>query len=224
MAREARKRSTQASRQLSHGRSPLPGWVWGLLGLSVGLFVALLVYLQHPAPNGAAAVSSLLRPHASDTAGVGGQSTGHTPAANNELTHPRFEFYKLLPDQEVGVPAPEQNIEPTPAKHPSTGSSTNAEHPRPQQTTATTPRNTQGTSAGYLLQAGSFRHLDEADQLKAKLALLGVEASIQNVELARGETWHRVRVGPFSDRQHLSEIRERLQENKIHTIVLKHGG
>lgn len=203
--------------------------MWGLLGLSAGLFIALLVYLQHQAPSSTAAVSNLLRPHASEA--VGGQATAHAPAPNNEPAHPRFEFYKLLPDQEVQVPAPEPNTEPLPAKRPTTAdNSANAEHPRPQQTTEMTmppqaaPQNTQEPSVGYLLQVGSFRRLNEADQLKAKLALLGVEASIQNVELARGETWHRVRIGPFNDRQHLSEIRKRLQENEIHTIVLKRGG
>lgn len=81
-----------------------------------------------------------------------------------------------------------------------------------------------GSSSGYLLQVGSFRHFSDADQLKANLALLGIEASIQSVELADGETWHRVRIGPFSDRQHLDEIRKQLQVNNIHTIVLKRGG
>lgn len=227
MGRETKKRSNQASRHTSYGRSLLPGWVWGLSGLSVGLFVALLVHLQQPAPNSTAAVASLFQSHGSDTGDTAGQSTDNTLTPNDELAQPRFEFYKLLPDQKVEVSAPEPYIEPLTAKRPTASSWANAEHPHPQpQAIKTTSQNANAkeANAGYLLQAGSFRNLNDADQLKANLALLGIEASIQNVELARGETWHRVRIGPFSDRQQLGEIRKRLQVNNIHAIVLKHGG
>lgn len=224
VAREAKKRSSQASRHSSRGGSSLPGWVWGLLGLGAGLFIALLVYLQHSAPNNTAAIADLFRSHESDTAS---RPTGHRPMPNDEPAHPRFEFYKLLPDQEVEVPAPEPSTAPSPAKSsPAANNRDGAERPRQQPPAIEMMplRSARVANGNYLLQAGSFRNVNEADQLKANLALLGIEASVQNVELATGETWHRVRIGPFSDRRHLTEIRKRLQANNIHAIVLKRGG
>ena len=66
----------------------------------------------------------------------------------------------------------------------------------------------------------SQRHAD-ADRLKAQLALLGLEASIQTVEIRGGQTWHRVRVGPFTDRNEIATVRERLQANGIEAVLLK---
>ncbi|EAR22577.1 SPOR domain-containing protein [Nitrococcus mobilis] len=223
MARETSKRARQASRPSALGRSSLPNWIWGLAGLSIGLFVALLVQLHHSAPNNTEAVTSLFQPQESDIDSSIGPTTGRT-SIPNEPIQPRFEFYKLLPDQEVEVPAPEPNLAIPMAKPPTAaGHRSNAEHPRPQTATAL-PRESGPTNASYLLQVGSFRNLDDADQLKARLALLGVEASIQNAELAGGGTWHRVRIGPFSDREHLNAIRKRLQADNIHAILLKRGG
>lgn len=231
MSREARKRSNQASRHsANHGGSALSGWMWGLFGLSAGLFVALLVYLHYQTPHGAAAVKGLFQPQASNTAGAGKQqSPDHTPAPDNSPSHPQFEFYKLLPDQKVQVPLSQSNITPTPvkppaaAKPPTLDNDAYARPARPQEK-ASPPDTPEANNTAYLLQVGSFRRLNEADQLKAKLALLGIEASIQSVELASGETWHRVQVGPFSDPQHLNEVRKRLQAKQIHAIVLMRGG
>ncbi len=223
MAREANKRARQASRHSTLRRPSLPGWVWGLVGLSIGLFIALLVQLHHSAPSNTAAVTSLLQPRKSATDNPIEPATERPPIPN-EPTQPRFEFYKLLPDQEVEVPASEPHLATPIAKQPRADHRSNAEHPRPQTSATATPPDSGSTSASYLLQVGSFRNPDDADQLKAQLALLGVEASIQDVELASGETWHRVRIGPFSDREHLNAIRERLKTDNIHAILLKRGG
>ncbi|MDN5871857.1 MAG: SPOR domain-containing protein [Nitrococcus sp.] len=223
MARQPRQRMHQASRHSGDGQPLLPGWVWGLAGLSVGLLVALGVYLRYPPPNNSAAVSSLFWSHERSAGAPLGEATDDTPGSNDESSLPRFEFYKLLPNQEVGVLTPKPNIEPPGAKPSMAEDWADAQHQRPQIVEAI-PREIEQAKAGYLLQAGSFRNPDDADQLKASLALLGVEASIQNVKLATGETWHRVRIGPFSNRQRLSKIRKRLQVNNIHTIVLKHDG
>jgi len=71
----------------------------------------------------------------------------------------------------------------------------------------------------YLLQVGSFRQADEAEQLKARLALLGMTAKIQTVNV-NGATWHRVRIGPVTARQ-ADEMRSRLATNGIDSLVMK---
>ena len=73
---------------------------------------------------------------------------------------------------------------------------------------------------GYLLQAGSFQQFNEADSLKARLALIGVEANIQSVEVNKTK-WHRVQIGPSNDRASLETLRKRLKSSQIDTILLQ---
>ncbi|TSA52666.1 MAG: SPOR domain-containing protein, partial [Nitrosomonadaceae bacterium] len=57
--------------------------------------------------------------------------------------------------------------------------------------------------------------------LKAKLAMMGVEASVQAVDLADKGIWHRVRVGPVTDTGEISRVRASLQQNGIQTSLIK---
>ena len=108
-----------------------------------------------------------------------------------DASKPRFDFYTILPEMEVVVPEAQKNM-------------------RPQ------------TKPGvYLLQIGSFRSSAEADGLKAKLALLGVESKIETVISNDKEVWHRVRVGPLSDPRELNKIRTRLLNNNINAIMMQ---
>jgi cell division protein FtsN len=81
-----------------------------------------------------------------------------------------------------------------------------------------------GAASGpsYLLQVGSFRSAADADQLKARLALLGVVAQVQTVTV-NDTTWHRVRVGPLSGARQADEMRGRLADNGIDSLVMKTG-
>ena len=60
-----------------------------------------------------------------------------------------------------------------------------------------------------------------AHGLKARLALLGVVASIQPVVINQGEQWHRVRVGPLASMDELNRIRARLAENEIKVLLVR---
>jgi len=72
-------------------------------------------------------------------------------------------------------------------------------------------------------QAGSFRRQSEAESLKARLALLGIESSIQSVNV-NNDTWHRVRVGSFTSLRDINETRNRLRNNNINAILVKVKG
>lgn len=109
----------------------------------------------------------------------------------------RFDFYTILPEMEVVVPDVRNKAG------------------------QTTPIDKPGT---YFLQAGSFRSFAEADNLKAQLALLGVESKIDTVTVNNTDTWHRVRVGPYQDLRELNKIRTRLLNNNISAILLKING
>lgn len=71
------------------------------------------------------------------------------------------------------------------------------------------------------LQAGAFQRADEADNLKAQLAMLGVEAFIQTSEVANKGMLHRVRVGPFHTMDEVNRTRSLLAQNKIPVTLVK---
>lgn len=179
-----------------HADDPLPGWVWMLAGLTMGLAVALVVYLNQPRVTRAELKADNGAP-ANPTSGA--QAARQPRPASAER---RFDFYTLLPELEVVVP--ENQSRRTPAGNAGVQSA-------PAQAAASGP---------YVLQAGSFQRASEADTLKANLALLGVEADIQTVTVDRN-TWHRVRIGPYQDLAELNRVRDRLTHNHIDTVTLK---
>jgi len=177
----------------------LPGWVWLLSGLAIGLFVALLVYLKDaPTPETVTATPSIsVSKGTQDTREVRKPDAEEIPPPPK----PRFDFYTLLPELEVVVPEDEISGERTPESR----------EAAPKVMTE---------DGRFILQAGSFRKFEEADRLKASLALLGVQAHIQKVEV-NDDTWHRVRIGPIATLAEINDIRSRLKANDIDTMLLK---
>ena len=72
----------------------------------------------------------------------------------------------------------------------------------------------------YVLQAGAFRLADDADSMKAKLALIGLEARVQPAEV-NGQRVFRVRIGPYVHLDDLNRARARLEENGIESSVVR---
>ena len=202
MARDYKNAGRKPAKSKKARKGP-PGWAWMLGGLAIGLFVALLVHLSHRQQD--------LRPARIAAAGTRPQqrsppSTKKTPAPSQtaDAEKPRFQFYKLLPEMKVDVPK-EQPLA-------TNGGEGEESEPAPAHVEV---------GQRYLLQAGSFRNMSDADHVKAKLALLGVEADIQTAKLPNGETWHRVRIGPMSNPDKIRKLRQRLHDQQIDTIVLK---
>ena len=73
----------------------------------------------------------------------------------------------------------------------------------------------------YYLQAGAFQHAADADNLKAQLALLGMETVIQTSEVAGKGVLHRVRVGPFRTMDEVNRSRSLLTQNNIQVTLVK---
>ena len=88
-----------------------------------------------------------------------------------------------------------------------------SELPQPQATTR--------AATLYYLQAGAFQNADDADNLKAQLAMLGVEAEIQTTEVADKGMFHRVRVGPFHVIHEVDSTRSLLTQNNIPSTLVK---
>ncbi|NBQ71210.1 MAG: SPOR domain-containing protein, partial [Nitrosomonadaceae bacterium] len=95
--------------------------------------------------------------------------------------------------------------------------------PQPQQQPPVTPQTKAPAAAKekIFLQAGSFRKNDEAENMKARLAMLGVFASVQPIDLAEKGTWYRVRIGPFSSKTDSDQTSASLRENGIETQFVK---
>lgn len=191
-------------------RSGPPPWAWATVGLLVGLFVAFLVFLQvRPAPPVERTVRLETPPEPATRVQVEKPAPAPAPASRKQEKaeqpppppKPRFEFYNLLPEMEVVVPEQEVQGEATPE------GVRQVEQP--------------GT---YLLQAGSFRTREQADQLRARLALLGVETDVQTVTVDKKQTWHRVRVGPFKNLNDLNRARNLLKKNGIEAILIRLAG
>ncbi len=73
----------------------------------------------------------------------------------------------------------------------------------------------------YYLQAGSFQNADEADNLKAELALLGIEAQIKTSDVEGKGVYHRVRIGPYKAMDAVNSTRALLAQNNIEATLVK---
>ena len=179
-------------------KSGLSPWVGVASGLLIGLFVAFLVYIRmQAAPVQQVFVKETLPPPQPAEAVREAPQGKQAPAPPPK---PRFDFYTLLPEMEVLVP--EQEI---------TG--------KPEQ--GVPQVEAPGT---YFLQVGSFRNSEQADRFKAELALLGLETSIQKVTIDNKTTWHRVRVGPFSELDALNKTRRLLKQRGVESTLVKVTG
>lgn len=75
----------------------------------------------------------------------------------------------------------------------------------------------------YIIQAGSFRQMAQAQELKAQLTLLGLEPQIQTIKITAQDIWYRVYLGPFDNRDKaLHEQKQLEQAYQIHSLVLSH--
>ncbi|TDX96894.1 SPOR domain-containing protein [Thiohalophilus thiocyanatoxydans] len=199
----------------------LPGWVWLLGGLFIGLFIAFLIYLADnagtdPDKDISSSVNELIgkfKETRKDTRDVRRDDPQAPPSpGEDEEDKPRFDFYTILPELEVVIP--EHDL--------FSKESDTSEVDKPVEPDKPDPSTPPADSdVRYIIQAGSFRNQEQADRLKAQLALYGIEASVQTVKINNDDTWHRVRVGPVNDLDTVNRTRKRLQDNGIATIVVK---
>ena len=202
----------------------VPGWVWGVLGLSVGLLYAAWSRIDHrsdvpliPAPVAPAGVTGSAKPLAPrDMSHAAAQSAAQPPdklepeavavkpAAPSPRTAPKYSFYELLPSYEVVIPRDDA------AASARAGKATTAEIAAPGQ---------------YLIQVGAYKTREEADRGRANLALIGVESKVEQVTIDQSQTWFRVRIGPESSLPKAQETLQRLDENGIKGMLVKvHAG
>jgi cell division protein FtsN len=188
----AQRRKRRSSRSTrSAKKQEYPGWAWGVWGLAIGLSVAAAVWVSDRRPQ---AVENLA-PRVENNVDNNGE-TAVIDDVQAESKPSRFEFYDILPLFEVIIPE---------------------EDPEVAADLEAKAIDAPGT---YVLQAGSFTTLEDADRRRAQLALQGIESVIQRVTID-DKTYHRVRIGPIDDLDELNMIRSRLRAAKIDVLIIR---
>jgi cell division protein FtsN len=71
----------------------------------------------------------------------------------------------------------------------------------------------------YFVQAGAYSRSEDAEQQRAKLAMLGVESRLTEREQG-GKMVYRVRVGPFERREDAENAKERLGDSGVDSALV----
>ncbi len=118
--------------------------------------------------------------------------------AAKQSTVPQFDFYTILPEKEVVVPEYEINT-------------------RTQE-----ERTGDAKKTSYIMQAGSFKSIDDAQKSQANFAAMGIESRIERAKV--GEViWYRIKIGPYAQITSINALRTRLKQNGIDVIVTEVG-
>jgi cell division protein FtsN len=247
----ARKgKGRQAVRNSSGG---MPGWGWAVIGILIGavLMFAMRGHLpMAPSPNEGPQPNAQANPqHGSDAGAAANESTSATDNAPAAPKKPQYDFYSVLSEKEVRIPdavisaqakaeqqqkqqaaqqaqaAQQQAAAQKPAPGPAAVSE--AITPAPEsavhaQAPAAAPPASAAAGSGYLLQVGAFPSPSDAETLKAKLAMQGFVANVSPVNV-NGQTYNRVRLGPFHSATELESAKQRLASAGINAIALKEG-
>lgn len=72
----------------------------------------------------------------------------------------------------------------------------------------------------YYVQVGAYSRVDDAEQQRARLALLGFTARVSEREQA-GRTVYRVRLGPFERKAEADTAQSRLQGSQIESALVR---
>jgi cell division protein FtsN len=176
-----------------------------LAGMGVGVLVGLLVSLgiafylnRTPIPFMTAKPKQAEKNGAAAKAPAiaGLPQGGATPAPAPEK--PKFDFYRILPGAEE--PVTEREIR---------------ERLRAKSGQQDAAKDV------YFIQAGSFQNPAEADNQKARLAILGFESSVEPANLPDKGTWYRVRMGPYAKLEDINRVRQALAQNGIDASLIK---
>ena len=193
------KSSPERSKNTSKGNPLFTGLLIGILmGVAASLGVVMFIkggespFAQKTSNEITKSVSEKMQDKA-----MADQANADAGAeAGPDGTQNRFDFYTILPGSESKVSAEEEikikNDAPEPA-----------------------------LQISYYLQVGAFQTGEEADNMKAKLALQGFEAVVQTASTADKAIWHRVRVGPLTNLDQINKTKNDLLKNGFKADLIK---
>jgi cell division protein FtsN len=181
------------------GGSTLVGIFVGLL-LGLAIAAAIAIYMTNtpmPFVNKQRAPDRPPMPPAATPGKPAAPGAPTVATAPTAAEKPKFDFYKILPGQEE--PVTERQVREAQKAEPKPGA--------PKET--------------YVIQVGAFQNPSDADNLKAKLALMGLEATIEPAALADKGTWYRVRLGPYARLDDINRVRSTLAQNGVDAQLVK---
>ena len=194
----ARTRSITPTRKRSEGNFLAGMGVGVLVGLAVSLGIAF--YLNRtPIPFMTAKPKQAEKNAVKPPAIAGLPQGGAAPSGTTEK--PKFDFYRILPGAEE--PVTEKEIR---------------ERLRQKGSAASQQ---EAAKDVYFIQAGSFQNPSDADNQKARLAMLGFESSVEPAHLPDKGTWYRVRMGPYAKLEEINKVRQALAQSGIDANLIK---
>lgn len=226
------------SRRLLHNGRPHPSRRHGRGGTLLGIFIGLIIGLGMAAGvafwlmrNNPAFQTQNVREPAKDAAKV----------AKPDADKPRFDFYKILPGTEEAKVQPERKAPERPDRNmaeqakekqsPTKAPERAADAPPPvspparaaeKVAIAEPPAKAVKSGDRYWLQAGSFAGEPEAENLKARLALAGWEATVQQGMMPDKAVRYRVRLGPYDNPDELNRVKSDLGKRGFDAAVIKY--
>jgi cell division protein FtsN len=171
-----------------------------VIGLVVGLAIAVAVALY---------ISSAPLPFVTK---VRPPSASPTVPADGKLPDPNKSF-------SAGTPPPAAAAATAPAAPVTPAEKADAVAPATPEAAAAKEESLPEGSR-FLLQAGAFRSPDDADSMRAQLALIGLDARIFPIEQG-GQTLYRVRLGPYGHLDDVNRVRKLLADNNIEAQVVR---
>jgi len=176
-------------------------------------------------------------------------ATDAPAAADSAKPKPtQYDFYTLLPGEEVAMSDAELAASaqaeadaqartaqtPTPApgaadaatlpqpigETPATGATDAGTAAKPAEASTSTAAATPANDARYILQAGAFGASGDAETVKAKIAMLGLNARVESAQIG-GKTVYRVRMGPYGSASELAEAKSKLAGGGLPAMAVK---
>lgn len=190
-----------------------------MVGFVVGLLVAIviaLVIINSPSPFSdklksaeKAAATTDAQKDKSDKSDNAADKSDKAKSDSKTADKSRFDFYRILPGKD------EPPVADKPAREPARAAAKDQTKEPAKAASKEAPKDT------YLIQAGSFPNPADADNLKAKLAFIGLEANIEPAAIPDKGTYYRVRLGPYSKLDDINRVRATLSQNGIEASLVK---
>jgi cell division protein FtsN len=190
--RRAQGRAAEERRRQFDRNAGIGLWRWMLITALIIAFVVFLVYLSTGSKQIPQIPQTIQEKAAAEKTVTAKEEL--KPEVKPGPKIPQFDFYTILPEKEVVVP--EYEI----------------------KTRTREERVGKAKETHYIMQAGSFKTFKEADQLRTKLASMGIESKVQKAKVGI-VNWYRVKMGPYTQTASINTIRARLRQNGIDVII-----
>ena len=204
MSRDMKPRKSQPAKKKSGGGT-LIGMFIGLV-IGIGMAAGVVWYLnKSPLPFVERAQPPARADGANGKNGQPSQPLALPGKPGDPIPEKRFQFYDILPGKADAVPdkAPKPDAR--------------KEEPKKEEAKK---EESKESKTPLFLQAGSFSTAQDADNQKAKLAFMGIEAVVQQV-MIQDKTFYRVRVGPYTKIDELNKVRAELAKSGVEAQLAK---